>query len=161
MVAEEREEKRREERGAGTADVMCNNIHALCKCLCVLKCTSVCVYMHVCVCVRAHTHALALRASLLALINNSAVLSVRLPPLLHSSPPPTGSSVHPSPHPLCPSPKHHTLHQLPYFCYPRAPLLTVLSRPQQEHDYFTFPTRCKFAVPSFITGSTSRINPGC
>lgn len=72
---------------------MRNNIHALCKCLCVPL---------VCMCY----HALVLRASLLALINNSPVLLVRLPSSLH--PLPQLSSHFPlTSSPLCPTPKHH------------------------------------------------------
>lgn len=84
------------ERGGGTDDVMCNNIHALCKCLCAPL---------VCMCVRA----LVLRASLLALINNSPVLLVRLPSSLHPLPqlPPLSSLFPLTSSCLCPSPKHH------------------------------------------------------
>lgn len=56
--------KKEGEMGGG--DVMCNSIHALCKCLCAPS---------VCMCFRA----LVSRASLLPLINNSPVLLVRLP----------------------------------------------------------------------------------
>lgn len=102
--------------GGGTADVMCNNIHALCKCLCAPL---------LCVCT------LVLRASLLALINNSPVLLVRLPSSLHPLPhlPPLSSLSPLTSSPLCPSskqiPKTYTIAILFIFSYsvPHSPPL--------------------------------------
>ncbi len=85
--------EKEEARGGG--DVMCNNIHALSK---FLRAPLVCMCVH----------ALVLRASLLALINNSQVLLVPLPSSLHSLPQlPLLSSLF-SPNLISPLPITHT-----------------------------------------------------
>lgn len=84
--------EREEEREGG--DVMCNNIHALSKFLCAPL---------MCMCV----HALVLRASLLALINYSPVLLVRLPFFSHPLPQAAFSVLPLSPNLISPLPVTH------------------------------------------------------
>lgn len=109
VVAEEQDKKRK-----GMVHVICNNIHALCKCMRALMDT-----VYVC--------ALALMASLLALLNNLPVLSVCLP-----------SSIHPLlqlPHLSSLFPLLHT----PYY-----QTLTIWGVPLQPSAMLSFATACTF-----------------